>query len=157
MNARRAIAVAAAGGLAAATAVIGAGAASAVSARPFCVNNTSICAFPNGGSVIGMHEDSQGSNPLWLFNGVNHDGQIQQNGTGLCMQLDHDGGNIVIEAACNKASYQEWDPYVLDGYVVYESEWNGDGAQCLTYNSDHNRLDTVACTDAWYQNFPGTT
>ena len=155
INARRATAVAVAAGAIAATGVIGAGTASAATPREFCVNNTSICAFPNGGSAVVMQEDSQGPNPLWLFNGADHSGQIQQAGTGLCMQLDANAGYLVIEAACNGASYQKWDPYLFNGSIVYASEW--DETQCLTYNREHNRLDTVLCTGAWYQNFPGTT
>lgn len=155
INMRRAAAVALAVSAVAAAGVIGAGTASAATPREFCVNNSSICAFPNGGSAVQMYEDSQGPNPLWLFNGVGHPGQIQQNGTGLCMQLDADGGYIVIEAACNGASYQKWDPSAVNGYVVYASEWNAN--YCLTYNADLSRLDVVGCDDKWYQNFPGTT
>jgi len=40
------------------------------------------------------------------------------------------------------------------GYVVYASERNG--YYCLTYKAEHSWLDTVECTGAWYQNFPGT-
>lgn len=148
MKARRALAVAAT------TVVAAADTASAVAARPFCVNNTFMCAFPDGSGVVQMLEDSRGPNPLWLFNGVNHPGQIQQNGAGLCMQLDHIDGNVVIEAACNGAGYRKWNPYYIGSVVVYASEW--DQTQCLTFNQDLNRLDTVTCSGAWYQNFPGT-
>jgi hypothetical protein len=155
MKARRAIAAAAAVAIAATTGVFSADAASAATPRLFCVNNMPVCALPQGGNAVAML--IAGGNPnsaLWLFNGINHDGQIQENGTSLCMQLDANGGYIVIEAPCNKASYQEWDPYLLNGSIVYGSEW--DESQCLTYNRDLNRLDTVTCTGAWYQNFPGT-
>jgi hypothetical protein len=155
VNLRGAAAVALAGTIVAATGVISADTASAATPRDFCVNNTSVCAFPNGGSAVQMYEVSQDPNPLWLFNGVNHPGQIQQNGTSLCMQLDADAGHVVIEATCNGANYQKWNPYYIGGVVVYASEW--DQTQCLTYNEDLSRLDTVACTGAWYQNFPGTT
>ena len=158
MKARRAIAVVAAVAIAAATAigVFSADAASAATGRAFCVNNSSICAFPEGGNAVAMlNAAGDPHTALWLFNGVNHNGQIQEDDTSLCMQLDANGGYIVIVAACNKASYQQWDPYLLNGSVVYASEWNE--SQCLTYNRDLNRLDTVTCTGAWYQNFPGTT
>jgi hypothetical protein len=144
----------AASAIAAATGAIGADTASAATPRGFCVDNIFICADPNGGNAVQMLEASQSPAPLWLFNEVDHPGQIQQNGTSLCMQLDADGGYIVIEATCNGASYQKWDPYLLNGSVVYASEW--DESECLTYNEDYARLDTVPCTGAWYQNFPGT-
>ena len=152
MKARQAIVVAVASAIVAATGVIGVGTASAATPREFCVNNSLICAFPEGGNAVAMLQTNK-LDPLWLYNGVNHPGQIQQAATGLCMQLDHNAGNIIIEAACNKASYQEWNPYLLAGSVVYASVW--DGSQCLTYNQDLSRLDTVDCTGAWYQNFPG--
>lgn len=34
----------------------------------------------------------------------------KQANTSLCMQLDHDADNHVIESACTGASYQEWEP-----------------------------------------------
>lgn len=152
MKAKRAIAVAAAGTIAAAVAVIGADTASAATPRPFCVGGYNACAIAEGSNPVFMpygaiHVTS------WLYNGVGHNGQIQENGTGLCMQLNHNAGNLVIEAACNGASYQQWDPYYLNGSIVYASEW--DYSQCLTYNRDNRWLDTVPCTGAWYQNFPG--
>ena len=156
MKARRALAAAAAVAIAATIGVFSAGAASAATPRPFCVNNSYTCAFPEGGNPVAMlYAAGDPHIAEWLFNGVNHNGQIQEDNTGLCMQLDANGGYIVIVAACNGASYQKWDPYVLNGSVVYASEW--DESQCLTYNANHERLDTVACTGAWYQNFPGTT
>lgn len=156
MKTSRAIAAAAAVAIAATIGGFGADAASAATARPFCVNNSYTCAFPEGANAVAMlYAAGDPHTAQWLFNGVNHDGQIQEDGTGLCMQLDANGGYIVIVAACNGASYQKWDPYLLNGNVVYASEWNE--GQCLTYNADHERLDTVACTGAWYQNFPGTT
>lgn len=151
MKARRAIAVAAATTIATTVGVIGAATASAATARAFCVNGTSACAIAEGGNAVFMPRYSTHPS-AWLFNGAYHDGQIQQDGTGLCMQLDKNGGYIVIEAACNGANYQKWDPYYLNGSIVYASEY--DESQCLTYNRDLARLDTVACTGAWYQNFP---
>ncbi|HLK00863.1 MAG TPA: hypothetical protein VKU39_13275 [Streptosporangiaceae bacterium] len=93
---------------------------------------------------------------LWLFNGLNHPGQIQvwPPSPGLCMQLDHNAGNIIIVAACNGASYQKWSPELLNGNIVYRSQW--DATQCLTYNQSRSILDTVTCNGAWYQNFPYT-
>lgn len=156
MKARRAIAAAAAIATAATIGVFSAGAASAATPRPFCVNNSSTCAFPEGASAVAMlYSAGDPHTAQWLFNGVNHNGQIQEDGTGLCMQLDANGGYIVIVAACNGASYQKWDPYYFNGNVVYASEWNK--SQCLTYNRDLVRLDTVTCNGAWYQNFDYTT
>jgi hypothetical protein len=156
MKARRAIAAAAAVAIAATIGVFSAGAAWAATSRPFCVNNSAFCAFPEGANAVAMLNTAGDPHVAqWLFNGVNHNGQIQENGTSLCMQLDANGGYIVIVAACNQASYQKWDPRLLNGSVVYASEW--DESQCLTYNQDLERLDTVACTGAWYQNFHYTT
>lgn len=103
--------------------------------------------------------------------------QIRQAGTGLCLQLDHDAGNTVIEAACvttaSKPSYQEWEPIpmsVEEGSVfVYDfrSGWEATSADlCLSYDeaapgkgttSQHGTLDVTKCSsvpgELWYQNF----
>lgn len=152
MKATRTMAVAAAGAIAAATAVISAGPASAATPRMFCVNSGDVCASANGASAVQMIAFSSGD--FWLFNGLNHPGQIQLDGSSLCMQLDHNAGNIIIVAACNGASYQKWSPGFLNGNIVYRSQW--DTTQCLTYNQNHSILDTVTCNGSWYQNFPYT-
>jgi hypothetical protein len=154
MNATRVIAAAAAIAIAAATAVIGADPAAAATPRNFCVDSQFICADYTGEYAQVAMEGNL--NYTWLFNGLDHPGQIQlATNLALCMQLDHAAGNLVIVAPCNGASYQGWSAQVINGAnIVYRSQW--DPTQCLTYNRDHARLDTVTCNGAWYQNFPYT-
>lgn len=92
----------------------------------------------------------------WLYNGPNHPGQIQLDGgldgVSICMQLDHNAGNIVIYATCNGANYQKWDGFSAGtGREGFRSEWNT--SLCLTYNESKNYLDVVACDGQWYQAF----
>jgi hypothetical protein len=145
-------------------AVIGARPAAAATSATLCLyypasinRNLDVCADPNGSSPVAMLHppglDVNGYPSAWLYNGLNHTGQIQQTDTSLCMQLDHNAGNTVIEAKCNGASYQKWTAFLApDGYDwSFYSMW--DMNQCLTYNEDHSYLDTVACNGAWYQSF----
>jgi hypothetical protein len=160
MKLRTIIPFAVAAVLALSTAVIGAGTAAAATPYSLCLSAISkapICALPKGSSPVEMCymynrnpdcPDFEG----WLYNGLNHPGQIQQNGTSSCMQLDHNAGNLVIEATCNGASYQKWAAFDAgDGTWSFYSMW--DTTQCLTYNEDHSYLDTVTCNGAWYQSF----
>jgi hypothetical protein len=163
MKLRSIIPFAAAAVMAISTAVIGAGAAAAATPSGLCVpGNYDACAVPEGSSPvrmclwegwIKMQGLCTGSAEFWLYNGLNHTGQIQEAGTSSCMQLDHDAGNLVIEARCNGASYQKWTAFLAPNGVdwMFYSMW--DMNQCLTYNEDHQYLDTVACNGAWYQSF----
>lgn len=154
MKPTRTMAILAATGIAAATAVIGADTASAATSQPLCVNASPVCAGGEGASnSVGMSWTSSPED--WLYNlaGVTP-GTIQQAGTTLCMQLDHNAGNIVIEAACNpSASYQKWQRAINGNTGIWEiySEWNT--SLCLTYNESKGILDTVTCNGAWYQAF----
>ena len=154
MKLKRTIPLAAAGVMAVSTAFAGAGPASAATPKILCIANAGVCAFANGPYPVLMESVSPGSVMLgnWLFNGLNHPGQIQaSDGTDLCLQLDHDAGNTVIGAVCNGASYQKWAAVVAPGGWAFVSEW--DTTQCLTYNRDHAEMDTVTCNGAWYQSF----
>jgi hypothetical protein len=157
MKLRSIIPIVTVGVVALSAAVIGARPASAAIQGNLCIGT--VCAFPNGaGSPVGMAvgQNFNWNSPGWggwLFNGLDHTGQIQQATSSLCMQLDHAAGNLVIEATCNGASYQKWTAFLApDGYDwMFYSMW--DMSQCLTYNADHSRLDTVGCNGAWYQQF----
>jgi hypothetical protein len=161
MKLRTIIPFAVAAVLALSTAVIGAGTAAAATPTLLCIRDTNtvpLCAQPEGSSPVIMCEVTRKSGPDcpifkgWLYNGLNHPGQIQQNGTSLCMQLDHNAGNLVIEATCNGASYQKWAAFLAaNGMWSYYSMW--DPTQCLTFNADLAELDTVTCNGAWYQQF----
>lgn len=147
----------AAGVVALSTAVIGAGPATAATPEGLCLASVDVCAFANGSQQPILMETVQGIVPAtWLYNGLNHPGQIQGAGNSLCMQLDHAAGNTVIEAACNGASYQKWAAVLAPGGWAFVSQW--DTTQCLTYNRDRGILDTVTCNGAWYQSFlpPGS-
>jgi hypothetical protein len=163
MKLRSIIPLAAAAVMALSAAVIGAHPAAAASPAPLCLAYQPtpgyyVCATPNGSSPVAMDKFHPpfGYDPpwnFWLYNGLDHTGQIQEANTSLCMQLDHNAGNTVIEAKCNGASYQKWTAFLSpDGYNwMFYSMW--DMNQCLTYNEDHGYLDTVACNGAWYQSF----
>ena len=149
------MAVVVAGVTAAATVVIGAGAASAATPQMLCVYQTDFCASVPGSPAIKMIVSESPFD--WLYNGPDHGpGQIQLSlPFDVCMQLDHAAGNIVIGAKCNGASYQSWQAIAIAGTFPesfeFQSQW--DKSQCLTYNQDKAWLDTVACKAAWYQTF----
>jgi hypothetical protein len=131
--------------------------ASAATAAPLCIHDTihstGMCAVPFD-SVITTPVDMEqvGIAATWLYNGPSHGpGQIQQDGTGMCLQLDAAAGYTVIEAACNRASYQSWQAIAVSGGWAFRSQWNT--SQCLTYNRERAWLDTVACDGQWYQTF----
>ena len=72
----------------------------------------------------------------YLFNVPPHGpSQIQQAGTSMCSPLDHAAGKIVLEAACNGASYQHWttESNVENNYYVFVSQC--DPSRCLAYNA----------------------
>jgi hypothetical protein len=150
MKRSRAAAAVAAGLMAAVTGVVGAGTASAASPRSLCVANHPECATVEGAtSTIWMLSTGGDS---WLYNVPLHPGQIQLDGTGYCMQLDHEAGNTVIFAACNGANYQRWDGFDSgSGTEGFISAWNT--SLCLTYNESKNYLDAVTCDGKWYQAF----
>lgn len=154
MKRRRTAAAVAAGLMAAATGLLGAGSASAASPQDLCVSGRNDCALIEGAQDnIWMLSTGYAS---WLYNVPGHPGQIQLDGgldgVSICMQLDHDAGNTVIYATCNGASYQKWDGFSagpgLEGFI---SEW--DTSLCLTYNESQNYLDAVTCDGQWYQAF----
>jgi hypothetical protein len=151
MKLRRAVPLAAAGLLAVGTAFIGAGPAAAATPEILCIANTDVCAIANGQYPVLMEASPGVMLGNWLYNGLNHPGQIQAAYGDLCMQLDHDAGNVVIGATCNGASYQKWAAVIAPGGWAFVSQW--DTTQCLTYNRDHAELDTVTCNGAWYQSF----
>jgi hypothetical protein len=148
----------------AALTVSGAGPASASNvANPLCVflpggatinYNTFSCAYPVGaGGEVQMDTDF-GYAYTWYYP-VSGYGQIRQNGTDLCMQLDHIDSNRIIEATCDPSgpNYQEWLPVTTGSLsAVYYSKW--DPSLCLTYNESASLLDAVTCNPGnWYQQF----
>jgi hypothetical protein len=87
----------------------------------------------------------------------NGSGFFQQADTDLCMQVDHNAGNVVIEAKCATAeSYQLWTPvYSTDAYGTYiaryETNWNK--SLCLSYVADGQTFTVTSCGNYWYQWF----
>jgi hypothetical protein len=131
--------------------------ASETSYTNLCVsdNGSYVCAYSQGAGIqiLMISKATTGINTTnWYWPDTNTTDEIREADTTLCMQLDHDAGNIVIEAACNGAPYQYWH---LTSSGEFISAW--DASQCLTYNKDHTSLDTVTCNGAWYQSWWGPT
>lgn len=109
---------------------VGAGTASASSTYRYLCTNQGECATAQGsgnyvemeGATIPPHNDTN-----WYYPTGTAYTTIRQADTSLCMQLDHEASNRVIEAPCTTASYQEWD---LTSLSQFRSEW--DPALCLT-------------------------
>ena len=80
----------------------------------------------------------------------NSDQEIQQAGTDLCMQINHNAGNIVIEATCNGQAYQRWSFIGTDAGDIMESYYGS--SLCLTYNQSKAWVDVVGCNETeWYE------
>ena len=135
---------------------IGVGTASAQSYTYLCINNpagVTYCAVADGSSAVKMETEKVGTTTNWYWPAYETPGTIEQADTTKCMQVDADGGDIVIEAACNTEPYQEWynlgpDPY---GDMQFQSEWNPN--ECLTYDADGAELKVGGCGPDWYQGF----
>jgi hypothetical protein len=150
----------------AAMGVVYAGTASAnASANYMCVNANDgggdICAFGARAvnSEIEMIPWASNWAPqmLWHYptNPTSY-AKISQDGTNLCMQLDHNAGNLIIEATCSTStpSYQEWLPVATYNGDIFVSKWQANPTLCLTYNANQGYLDAVTCNkNAWYQQF----
>lgn len=146
---------------AAAIGVGGTGTASAATQFAYlCILDQSantICAYGHGPNAIGMIPET-GSTTNWYYPGIGGSGTIQQVNTHLCMQLDHNAGNIVIEAACNpNATYQQWTNFAdLNTPMTFISVW--DPSLCLTYEQSGKILKVGGCSNLsedpiWYQAF----
>lgn len=144
----------------AAAGVFSSGSASAASYYPLCVQNGNgaplHCAFAQGsGYVVAMYQFYSGETNMtnWVYNSS---GELQQANTNLCMQINHNAGNIVQEATCKAASYQTWTDFA-NGANEFVSNWSDDGNwMCLTYNADNADLDVIDCstnTLPWYEAF----
>jgi hypothetical protein len=147
-----------------AAAAVGVSGAAAASATPpsgswipwMCVNGTTEaqiggCAVGDGSSPVRVAASKTGVTTNWTTYEYKYDHQeIKQADTDLCMQLDAKK-DVVIEATCNGASYQEWGPYVpKEGWVgQVRSDWDRD--VCLTYNQSGHDLYVRGCV----QNPPG--
>jgi hypothetical protein len=129
-----------------------ASASGTVASSPLCVDTTSFhaCASPEGLTApITVLRSGYGSWSYPLTPGST--GEIKQ--AGLCMQLDHADGNIIEEAYCDQASFQEWEQ-VRESYfpVEFRSLW--DLSLCLQYdNALGNILVAGPCVNTWYQWF----
>jgi hypothetical protein len=140
-------------------ACVGAASASTPTYRYLCTENPfpNFCATAHGqsqtvqmeGNTEPPHNDTN-----WYYPHGSAFTEIQQANTDLCMQVDHDADNHVIEATCNGASYQEWD---LVGHSQFRSEWN-EGV-CLTTPDLGGDLYVGGCstTGSWTQTFHGLT
>ncbi len=84
-------------------------------------------------------------------------GFFKQANTDLCMQVDHNAGNVVIETKClTTESYQLWTTVTStdsNGYFIYRYETNWDKALCLSYDSDGQTFTVTSCGNHWYQWF----
>jgi len=115
MKPRRTSAIAAAGvmALGALFGISSAGPAAAASYTHLCVDRDgeSLCAWANGSEqpVGVIYEPSTGSSTTnWVYPTVDGtSGTISQADTSLCMQIDHDGGNVVREAPCSDGGTPE--------------------------------------------------
>jgi hypothetical protein len=120
-----------------------------------CISwTTEVCAIANGSSAIEMVAPASNTTNLYPL-GAGLEGEIEQQNTTSCMQLDASGGYIVIMATCTGASYQEWIGVYNNTYagVQYESKW--DTSLCLTYNANGSDLKVGGCGNDWYQSFIG--
>lgn len=148
---------------AAAIGVISPGRASAASWYHMCVENPAgayYCAYAQGsGYVVGMYQPYAGETDMtnWYVNG---NGEIQQANTDLCMEINHDGGNVIREAPCEAVPYQQWTDW-YNGRNWFESAWVYGGANYnLTYNQDNSDLDVIPFNPQgipWYELFELTT
>jgi hypothetical protein len=123
---------------------------------PLCVaTDDFICAVGNGSSAVHMWPDPAATNWYESYE-WNSPTELQQANTSQCMQVDHDAGNIVIEATCTGASYQTWKIGYNSNFggYTFTSEW--DPAECLTYNADGSDLVIGGCGNDWYQAFTDT-
>ena len=145
MKPGRTPAVAAAGvmALGALFGISSAGPAAAASYTHLCVdrNGESLCAWANGSEqpVGVLYEPSTGSSTTnWVYpthNGAS--GTISQADTSLCMQINHDGGDVVREAPCSAGGTPEtWTNKSVNGRTEFLSVWADDyygGQWCLTW------------------------
>lgn len=153
MMRRRIAAIVAAGALATTAIGIPIGVSSVAKASEvgydyLCVDGaTQECAY--GASPIEIKPE----NTNWYYPVAGQIGEIRQANTDLCMQVDHDAGNIIVEATCTGASYQEW--YGEPSGTEFETQWNT--TDCLTYDQSGQNLDIHGCSDGsdpvWYQAF----
>jgi hypothetical protein len=116
-----------------------------------------LCAYGQGSNPIAMSAQVA-TTTNWYFP-TGGGGQISQENTTNCMQVDASIGYKVIEATCNGQSYQQWN--VVDdpgatGYYQFQSQYNL--SDCLTFNADASQLEIGGCgsTD-WYQHFYPST
>lgn len=141
----------------AATAIVGvadADTAKAASWTNLCVFSVDECAYANGSNAIETKPQfSSSTNWSYPAPGNSAPEEIVQAKTDLCMQVDHDGGNIVIEATCTGASYQLWYN-IGDGPAnVFTSDWDPSADLCLSYDFSGEILKVDPCIISWYQNF----
>jgi hypothetical protein len=122
---------------------------SAVNPTLLCVHGTNgfkVCARGRGSQAIEMTQPVNGVSAWFYGSGY---GEIQEDGTDLCMQLDHAAGNIVIEATCSGPSFQLWE--ILSTNQI-RSDW--DKSLCLQYdNAAGNILVAGTCVNTWYEQF----
>jgi hypothetical protein len=118
--------------------------------------NNSLCAIAAGsGNYVQMEGATEPPHNTtnWYYPTGTGYTTIRQANTQLCMQLDHDASNRVIEATCNTASYQEWD---LTSNSEFRSEW--DTSLCLTTPFPGGPLYASTCTaGSEYQIFHALT
>jgi hypothetical protein len=138
--------------------VVGAGTAKANGPTPLCIYDSNICGYAHGSDPVEMIPQIS-STTNWYYPGLYATAQIRQDNTTNCMQVDHDGGNVVIEAACKVASYQEWyDKGInVSGYIYYQFQSEWDPSLCLTYDASASGsiLKVGGCGNDWYQTFVG--
>jgi hypothetical protein len=143
--------VTAAAGVMALSALVGTSSASpAAAAAPafthLCVdrNGESLCAWANGSEqpVAVRYEPSTGTSTTnWVYPTTNGgSGQISQAHTTLCMQINHDGGDVVREAPCADGGTPEmWKNQYVGGRTEFLSVWADAyyGTQmCLTWQDN---------------------
>lgn len=149
------------------TGALGVGTASASpTADSLCIINSShsadVCAISNGSNAIKMLSP-QGSTTNWNIVAVAEAPntqdlfEIEQENTTSCMQVNHNGGNIVIMASCGSQTYQLWfeTAVSINGGIQLQFKSYWDTAECLTYNANGADLKVGGCGNDWYQAFVG--
>lgn len=145
----RTSAIAAAGllALSAPFGISSAGPAAAASYTHLCVDRKgeSLCAWANGSEqpVGVIYEPATGSSTTnWVHPTTNGaTGSISQANTSLCMQINHNGGNVVREAPCDGGTPELWTNKYVNGRTEFLSVWADNyygGQWCLTWEDNLN-------------------
>jgi hypothetical protein len=140
-------------------AISSAGPAAAASYTHLCVDRSgeSLCAYAHGSEqpIAVIYEPATGSSTTnWVYPRTSGaSGTISQANTGLCMQINHNGGDVVREAPCSDGGTPEaWKNMYVNGRTEFLSVWADDyygGQWCLTWVDNLSVSETyvLPCAD----------